>query len=440
MHASSVGVYSPGPPGPLVEESWPREGVPGSQYSLEKAAVERELDSIQARFPRLRIVRMRPALVFKREAARRFSDFFLVPSSRAGCSSRDAFRRFPKNSRSQCVHSLDVGEAFRRAVVHEVRGAFNLATDPVLDSRALANALGTRTTTISPKVLRSLAATAFRLHLAPSEPGWIDSAFGSPLLCSRRARDELLWRPRFDSVETLLELLKGIRTARAAKPRRSPRAPAREASSKRTARPNARPRDGTRQSSRREHVDCHETMPLAVNESTRTPSDAARRIVRVDATPLPTPGFIGEGHEAVEVLSSKALLESDPFVLLMDDRLDIEPRRAIGGPHPHAGLETVTLVLEGSLVDREEGEFGAGDAVWMTAGRGVIHNEHVEVEGRARVLQLWIGLPKRARFEAPALQVLRESELRPCKARAFSCASTAVAWASSARRRRITSP
>ena len=152
-------------------------------------------------------------------------------------------------------------------------------------------------------------------------------------------------------------------------------------------------------------------MTFAVTESARTPSATARRIVRVDATPPPTPGFIGQGHEAVEVLSSKALSASDPFVLLMDDRLDIEPRRAIGGPHPHAGLETVTLVLEGSLVDHQEGELGAGDAVWMTAGRGVIHNEHVEVEGRVRVLQLWIGLPARARFEAPALQVLRANEL-----------------------------
>jgi quercetin 2,3-dioxygenase len=157
-------------------------------------------------------------------------------------------------------------------------------------------------------------------------------------------------------------------------------------------------------------------MTVAVTESARTPSGSARRIARVDATPPPAPGFIGQGHEAVEVLSSKALSSSDPFVLLMDDRLDIEPRRAIGGPHPHAGLETVTLVLEGSLVDREEGELGAGDAVWMTAGRGVIHNEHVEVEGRVRVLQLWIGLPGRARFEAPALQVLRASELPTLKA------------------------
>ena len=137
----------------------------------------------------------------------------------------------------------------------------------------------------------------------------------------------------------------------------------------------------------------------------------ARRIVRVEGTPPPQPGFIGEGHTAVEVLSSHALSASDPFVLLMDDRLSIPNRRQIGGPHPHAGLETVTLVLEGSLTDRDEGELTAGDAAWMTAGRGIVHNEHVEAAGTVRVLQLWIGLPQASRLAAPAIQVLRSENL-----------------------------
>jgi nucleoside-diphosphate-sugar epimerase len=211
VHASSVGVYSPAPRDSLVEESWPRDGVPTSRYSLEKAAVERELDSLQTHFPRLRIVRIRPALVFKREAASGIQRLFLGPFFPRWLLEPGRVPAIPVELSLQCVHSLDVGEAFRRAVVRDVRGAFNLATDPVLDSRALASALGTRTADISPKMIRSLAATAFHLHLSPSEPGWIDLAFGSPLLCSRRARDELLWRPRFGSVETLLELLKGIR-------------------------------------------------------------------------------------------------------------------------------------------------------------------------------------------------------------------------------------
>jgi quercetin 2,3-dioxygenase len=134
---------------------------------------------------------------------------------------------------------------------------------------------------------------------------------------------------------------------------------------------------------------------------------ALRQLSRVTRTPPATPGFIGEGHTAVEVLDPAELGASDPFVLLMDDRLDLPVRRQIGGPHPHAGIETVTLVLEGTVWDRHEGELTAGEVVWMTAGRGVVHNEHVEAAGRVRILQLWIGLPARLREAAPALAVLR---------------------------------
>src|ERR1700689_5033936 len=134
-----------------------------------------------------------------------------------------------------------------------------------------------------------------------------------------------------------------------------------------------------------------------------------RRIARTVSTPPPAPGFIGEGHTAVEVVTPAALDASDPFVLLMDDRLDIETRRQIGGAHPHAGIETVTLVLEGTLIDRDEGELSAGDALWMTAGRGIIHNEAVEVGGKARILQLWVRLPKSDRSTVPTFQMIRKA-------------------------------
>jgi redox-sensitive bicupin YhaK (pirin superfamily) len=152
-------------------------------------------------------------------------------------------------------------------------------------------------------------------------------------------------------------------------------------------------------------------MSLAESVTVRTEpkviarvSGIERRIASVQATPPAARGFAGAGHEVVEVLRPDALAHSDPFVLLMDDRLDFEDGRSIGGEHPHAGLETVTLLLEGSLRDRDEGTLNEGDAVWMTAGRGIIHNEHVEAAGRARILQLWIGLPKALREVAPSFE------------------------------------
>ena len=103
-----------------------------------------------------------------------------------------------------------------------------------------------------------------------------------------------------------------------------------------------------------------------------------RSISRIDTPAPPAPGGIGRGHTAVEVVLPTALESSDPFVLLMDDRFDFGARRRIGGAHPHAGLETVTLILDGTLHDRDVGDLAPGDAIWMSAGRGIIHDEDVE--------------------------------------------------------------
>jgi redox-sensitive bicupin YhaK (pirin superfamily) len=139
-------------------------------------------------------------------------------------------------------------------------------------------------------------------------------------------------------------------------------------------------------------------------------SNDSRALSRIVTTPAPAPGFIGEGHTAVEVVAPSDLGLGDPFVLLMDDRLDIVRRRQIGGAHPHAGLETVTLLLEGALHDRDEGTLEAGDAIWMTAGRGIVHSESVEAFGRSRVLQLWIALPAREREASPRFEIIRKAE------------------------------
>jgi len=69
VHASSVGAYSPGPKDRAVDESWATDGIPTSFYSRHKAAAERALDEIERAHPRLRVVRLRPGLIFKREAA-----------------------------------------------------------------------------------------------------------------------------------------------------------------------------------------------------------------------------------------------------------------------------------------------------------------------------------------------------------------------------------
>jgi redox-sensitive bicupin YhaK (pirin superfamily) len=136
---------------------------------------------------------------------------------------------------------------------------------------------------------------------------------------------------------------------------------------------------------------------------THTPP-TQRRIARVVTVPPLVPGFVGAGHLAAFVLSPDEFARQDPFIALADDHLDIGDR-PVGGPHPHAGFETVTLVLDGAIYDRDEGGvINAGEVQWMTAGRGIIHGENVATKGRVRLLQLWLTLPKAQRWTTPSFQ------------------------------------
>lgn len=136
-----------------------------------------------------------------------------------------------------------------------------------------------------------------------------------------------------------------------------------------------------------------------------------RGISGVFEVPPLSPGFVGPGHLAAPVVSPENFEKSDPFILLMDDHLDIG-NRPVGGPHPHAGFETVTLILDGAIYDRDEGgTLNAGEVQWMTAGSGVIHNEDVKTKGKMRLLQLWLTLPKKERWTEPGFQVFHSDSI-----------------------------
>lgn len=80
--ASSVGAYSPGPKDRAVDESWPTEGIPSSAYSRQKARVERLLDAFEADQPDVRIVRIRPGLVFQGSAGSEIARYLEPPGRR----------------------------------------------------------------------------------------------------------------------------------------------------------------------------------------------------------------------------------------------------------------------------------------------------------------------------------------------------------------------
>ncbi len=132
-----------------------------------------------------------------------------------------------------------------------------------------------------------------------------------------------------------------------------------------------------------------------------------RSIARVVTVPPLAPGFVGPGHLTAPVVSPEDFVLNDPFIMLMDDRLEIGDR-TVGEPHPHAGFETVTLILDGAIYDRDEGGvIKAGEVQWMTAGRGIIHGENVMTKGKVRLLQLWLTLPKDQRWTTPGFQTIQ---------------------------------
>jgi quercetin 2,3-dioxygenase len=98
---------------------------------------------------------------------------------------------------------------------------------------------------------------------------------------------------------------------------------------------------------------------------------------------------------------------TDPFLLLMEDWFP----EGVFDRHPHRGIETVTYVLDGTIEHYDNhghsGTIGAGDVQWLTAGRGLIHNEKPAAGQTVHLLQLWVNLPQADKLVPPRHQDLR---------------------------------
>lgn len=122
-------------------------------------------------------------------------------------------------------------------------------------------------------------------------------------------------------------------------------------------------------------------------------------------------------------LPNDLLQQIDPFLFLNHHGPQIYPPGNRGlpfGPHPHRGFETVTFILDGSLAHRDTGGHESvidkGGVQWMTAGRGLEHEElspreFLERGGPLEILQLWVNLPRRLKMTEPRYTGLQKDEI-----------------------------
>lgn len=118
----------------------------------------------------------------------------------------------------------------------------------------------------------------------------------------------------------------------------------------------------------------------------------------------------GEDEQADDkyiVLKPGNWAETDPFLLMAEDWFSTNGFDW----HPHRGIETITVVLEGELEHSDNrgshGVLKPGDVQWMTAGRGILHREMAHNKQQVHTLQLWLNLPAGSKMVEPAYQDLR---------------------------------
>lgn len=147
-----------------------------------------------------------------------------------------------------------------------------------------------------------------------------------------------------------------------------------------------------------------------------------RQLLSVHAAP--PPHWVGDGFPVRSLFSYHGDVRLlSPFLLLdyagpADFAPATTPRGV--GVHPHRGFETVTIVYDGEVAHRDStgagGRIGPGDVQWMTAAKGILHEEFHSPEftrrgGRLEMVQLWVNLPARDKQAPPGYQTLLDAQI-----------------------------
>lgn len=138
----------------------------------------------------------------------------------------------------------------------------------------------------------------------------------------------------------------------------------------------------------------------------------------------PEPHWVGDGFPVRTLLSHHDQgADISPFIMLdyagPTEFTPTKHRRGVGA-HPHKGFETVTIVYSGEVEHRDStgagGVIGPGDVQWMTAGRGILHEEYHSSDfsasgGEFEMVQLWVNLPAKHKSEEPGYQSLTSAAI-----------------------------
>jgi redox-sensitive bicupin YhaK (pirin superfamily) len=140
-------------------------------------------------------------------------------------------------------------------------------------------------------------------------------------------------------------------------------------------------------------------------------------IRNVSQTITPIQVLEGAGVLLKRSIATRTLDYLDPFLLLDHFGSDDPEEYLAGFPmHPHRGIETVTYMLAGRVTHRDSlgnsGTIGAGDVQWMTAGRGIMHEEMPKpYDGKMEGFQLWVNLPAKLKMTSPRYQDIASTDI-----------------------------
>jgi UDP-glucose 4-epimerase len=216
VHMSSIGTYAPVPggrlPKPVTDESWSTDGIASSLYSRHKSAVEHLLDEFDGHGFFETVTRVRPGLVLQPDAGAEIGRYFvgvLAPALRIVRGGVPVLP-LPAGMVANVVHADDLGDALVRILERQAGGAFNIAADDIVTPDVLAAAFHARRVPAPYAALRALVAASWRLHLQPTDPGWLDLARSVPLMDTARAKSLLGWQPVRSGAEALESLVAAV--------------------------------------------------------------------------------------------------------------------------------------------------------------------------------------------------------------------------------------